>query len=577
DYPGDSGFDDEWRIEKRNLTDGSLISSFGIGGIIKSNPSSQFDKALGVSIDSTGLYVVGYDEVPGDAQWRIEKRNLADGSIIWVKTSNPSDMFDRALKVAVDQTGVYIIGTDRSNGYSDEQWRIEKRNLVDGEYVASFGTGGVVISNPSDRYDVAVGIAIDNTGIYIVGNDNSLHLTNDQWRIEKRDLNNGSLISSFGTGGTISSNPSNGPDKPLDVTIDNTGIYIAGYRRTAVHSSSGEEGWHIEKRNPTNGSLIWEQTNDPSNFTDIAYGITVDDSGVYVVGSDESPGVNDNQWRIEKRNLYDGSFICSFGLNGIIQNNPSSTQDTALEITIDITGIYIVGVDRLTAPSDERWRIEKRDLIKCSIQQFSSEVIETSVNDVCFVYPDYQGVKPPNVGYAALSDWTSIGFIIGMCSNSQNETLDTDSMIVDTGTGMIILDNSTIILFGGPLVNAPVNYYETNRIAPLYWQNIGGTYYWYVANGTRIDETGMPFSQIAAGNQDMFVVESFLDCSDNKIFTIYGYGWKGTFAGGKFFKFVVYPDIDSYTDSFYVFKWTDDNSDGFVDLDEIDTTPIVSG
>lgn len=211
------------------------------------------------------------------------------------------------------------------------------------------------------------------------------------------------------------------------------------------------------------------------------------------------------------------------------------------------------------------------------LADFKDEVVEASENTVYFIYPDYQGVKPPGIGYASLSDWTATGFIIGMCSNKQIEVTDTNSTIIDTNTGMIKVNNSTIVLFGGPLVNAPVNYYETNRIAPLYWQSISGTYYWFLNNSTRIEETAMLFSDMAAGHQDMFMIETFTDSLDNRIFIIYGYGWKGTFAGGKFFKFVIYPDIESYTDSFYVFKWTDNNSNGFVDLDEIITTPVVSG
>ena len=58
---------------------------------------------------------------------------------------------------------------------------------------------------------------------------------------------------------------------------------------------------------------------------------------------------------------------------------------------------------------------------------------------------------------------------------------------------------------------------------------------------------------------------------------IYGYEWKGTFAGGKFFKFIMHPNIDNYTGAYYVFKWTDNNGDSFVDLDEISTTPISQG
>jgi hypothetical protein len=207
----------------------------------------------------------------------------------------------------------------------------------------------------------------------------------------------------------------------------------------------------------------------------------------------------------------------------------------------------------------------------------SSDIIDAPENDVYFIYPDYQGVKPSGVGYASLSDWTASGFIVGMVSNRQQEVTDTDPVIIDTSTGEPRLEDETIVLFGGPLVNAPVNYYENNRVAPLYWRSVGGNYYWYAANGTRLNATAMSFSQIAAGTQDMFVLETFMDSSDNKVYIVYGYGWKGTFGGGKFFKFIIYPDISSYTDSYYVFKWVDGNSNGFVDLDEILTTPIVSG
>jgi hypothetical protein len=87
----------------------------------------------------------------------------------------------------------------------------------------------------------------------------------------------------------------------------------------------------------------------------------------------------------------------------------------------------------------------------------------------------------------------------------------------------------------------------------------------------------MHFSLISGGADDMFLIERFTDSSNNTIYYMYGYGWKGTFAAGKFFKFVIAPDMASYTDSFYVFRWTDDDVDGFVDLDEINTTPVASG
>ncbi len=68
--------DVQWRIEKRSLTNGLLIGPLGTGGVVTSNPSSGDDKATAVAVDSSGLYVVGYDQSPviaGDVEWRVEK------------------------------------------------------------------------------------------------------------------------------------------------------------------------------------------------------------------------------------------------------------------------------------------------------------------------------------------------------------------------------------------------------------------------------------------------------------------------------------------------------------------------
>ena len=78
------------------------------------NPSVGPDEAYGVAVDSTGIYVVGYDNVLGgyDYRWRIEKRSLTDGSVIWSQTENPSKGDNTADGVAVDSTGVYVVGYD---------------------------------------------------------------------------------------------------------------------------------------------------------------------------------------------------------------------------------------------------------------------------------------------------------------------------------------------------------------------------------------------------------------------------------------------------------------------------------
>jgi hypothetical protein len=310
------------------LQGGSLIWS------VASNPTSYNDIAYSVAVDSTGIYVVGRSSAPGNWYlWYIEKRDIYTGALIWATTSDPSSGDDVAYSVAVDSTGIYVVGDDRSLGSSNPRWRIEKRSTYTGELIWA------TTSNPSSGYDSAQSVAVDSTGIYVVGSD--YIPGNAEWRIEKRSLNDGSLIWS------VTSNPSSGSDSAQSVAVDSTGIYVVGY-----DYAPGNYQWRIEKRSTSTGALIWSVTSNPSSGSDSAQSVAVDSTGIYVVGYDYAPG--NYQWRIEKRNLNDGSLIWS------VTSNPSSGDDYAYSVAVDSTGIYIVGVDSI--PGNYEWRIEKRNL-----------------------------------------------------------------------------------------------------------------------------------------------------------------------------------------------------------------------
>jgi len=132
------------------------------------------------------MYVAGDDYIPGNEEWRIEKRNLSDGSLVYATTSNPSTNDDYAKSIAIDSQYMYVTGIDSIPGYYE--WRIEKRNLSDGSLVYA------TTSDPSTSSDYARSIAIDSQYMYVAGYD--YIPGNYEWRIEKRNLSNGSLGSS---------------------------------------------------------------------------------------------------------------------------------------------------------------------------------------------------------------------------------------------------------------------------------------------------------------------------------------------------------------------------------------------
>lgn len=88
-YVVGSNDSNNWRIEKRLLSDGSLDTDFNSGGIIGGAATSEH--SFSISIDSTYMYVAGYDS---SSNWRIEKRFLSDGSLM---TTSATSYFDGIL------------------------------------------------------------------------------------------------------------------------------------------------------------------------------------------------------------------------------------------------------------------------------------------------------------------------------------------------------------------------------------------------------------------------------------------------------------------------------------------------
>jgi hypothetical protein len=154
---GSDGFrgdlDWEWRIEKRRIVDGSVMWT------VTSNPAPGLDEASAVALDGSGLYVVGFEEYsPHALGWRIEKRSLSDGSLMWNASSRPREE-NVASGVAVDDSGIYVVGESTISA-ADTEWRIEKRRLTDGSVIWN------ATSHPSvGGMDSAGAAAVDATGL----------------------------------------------------------------------------------------------------------------------------------------------------------------------------------------------------------------------------------------------------------------------------------------------------------------------------------------------------------------------------------------------------------------------------
>ncbi|HEY5921553.1 MAG TPA: hypothetical protein VIV11_07775 [Kofleriaceae bacterium] len=298
-----------WRIEKRSAATGALDPSFGVGGAVTHNPSGMVDVALFAVVDTQHIYVVGFDSAagPSDQAWRIEKRRLSDGGLDegfgtgGLIVNNPSAGRDMVSAVAIHDGFLYIVGNDAVPG--DDQWRIEKRSVIDGGLVTGFGTDGVVTVNPSPGPERVQAIAIAPPHMYITGLE-GVAFGDFALRIEKRLLSDGSLVPSFGSAGTVTTNPSPSVDRFRDIALDDNALYVTGFD----YSAGGVDAqWRIEKRSLSDGALVsgfgtgGVVTENFGDGDEWAFQILVDSSSVYVFGDYPVAAPDDYGWHLQRR------------------------------------------------------------------------------------------------------------------------------------------------------------------------------------------------------------------------------------------------------------------------------------
>ncbi|MGD0329693.1 MAG: DUF1080 domain-containing protein [Nitrososphaeria archaeon] len=204
---------------------------------------------------------------------------------------------------------------------------------------------------------------------------------------------------------------------------------------------------------------------------------------------------------------------------------------------------------------------------KMTISDFDSMFAESNVS---MIYPSNSTTKPLGCGAASVSDWLA-SMAISTKLGNYTEGLDTESMFVNQSTGRAIGNSGTgIISFGGQYVNPVVKYAEIDSTplqdrAPIrfHYDSVSQTDSFQLWNGSTIPGASLPSSIINQG-QDMFVIEVYKDASNRPVMLCYGFGWKGTYAAGKYFNTMIYPNLASYPYSWVIVKWNDTNGDGFV-------------
>ncbi|MFH1586905.1 MAG: hypothetical protein ABID38_03550 [Candidatus Diapherotrites archaeon] len=341
-YSGVSNY--EWRIEKRGASTGDLDTLAPWPITIDPDPTGNQDSAYDVAIYGSDIYVVGSDFSTDDEQWRIERRDALSGAETWVPiTNNFGNREDIPFDISVDLSGAYIAGRQYTAGRM--RWRIEKRLL---------GSGTLdwfeVVSHSANNEE-ALAITTDDSYVYTAGFDQDAGV--EHWRIERRRKTDGFLEWEHWGAGPVPTITG----RARGIAVDSSGVYVVGF-----DSSLGfpDHQWRVEKRRLDNGNLIWGETSNliPGN-EDAAYAISVDSSGIYVAGYDFICG--ESQWRIAKCD-FDGTgcdeatltnVACDGAYVGESCSNAQPATITGLSLNDPIPAITIEYSGFTSSPPDE--------------------------------------------------------------------------------------------------------------------------------------------------------------------------------------------------------------------------------
>ncbi len=280
---------------------GALDPSFGTGGQVTTD-FGGFDSAQAVAVQSDGKIVAAGSSGGGD--FALARYN-ADGTLDSTfgsggKLTTDFGGFDAASALAIQHDGRIVVTGRTGSG----DFALARYN-GDGSLDSTFGSGGKVTTDVGG-FDAALGVALQSDGkIVAVGGGGS-----GSDFVVARYSANGSLDSSFGSGGLVTTNLG-GFEAATAVALQTDGKIVA----TGSTFSSGFQQFVLTRYN-TDGSIDSSFGTDGKVLTD--FGLGSGFGGALVIQPDGkivAAGRAGSDFVVARYNT-DGSPDASFGSGG---------------------------------------------------------------------------------------------------------------------------------------------------------------------------------------------------------------------------------------------------------------------
>jgi uncharacterized delta-60 repeat protein len=236
----------------RYNTNGSLDTTFGTGGIVTTPVGSGNAIANALGIQSDGNILAAGSSYNGSNYNFALVRYNTNGSLDTTFgtggiVTTPIGSYDAyAYALAIQSDGRIVVAGYSSNG-SNYNFALVRYN-TNGSLDTTFGTGGIVTTPMGSGYDIAYALAIQSDGS-ILAAGSSYNGSNYDFAIVRYNTN-GSLDTTFGTGGIVTTSIGTGDSEALALGIGSDGMIL-----TAGKSYNGSNYDFALARYNTNGSL----------------------------------------------------------------------------------------------------------------------------------------------------------------------------------------------------------------------------------------------------------------------------------------------------------------------------------
>ncbi|HEY9695957.1 MAG TPA: Calx-beta domain-containing protein [Trichocoleus sp.] len=343
-----NGISYDFAIARYN-SDGSLDATFGAGGKVTTNfgLTSAQDTGLDAVLQADGkILVVGDATIGGDNDIALARYN-SDGSL---DSSFSSDGLatldfgggdDKASSIALQSDGKFLVA---GNAYinPDLDFVLARYNS-NGSLDGNFGSSGYVTTHFGVDNDAAFDLAVQSDGNILVAGFVDGGTSGLDFGLA-RYTSSGVLDTSFGNGGTVKTDFALSTDIATSIALQPDGkILVAGEA-----GISGDSDFALVRYNG-NGTLDTSFGNGGKITTDFGFGndrissIVLQSDGKILVAGRASIGSASNLDFALARYNSNGTLDTSFGNGGTFTVDFGSGEATAYKVLLQQTGQILVG------------------------------------------------------------------------------------------------------------------------------------------------------------------------------------------------------------------------------------------